>query len=123
MFSIDASELNRLAASFQTASGQIGTEAASAVRVTALSVERDAKVFAPVDTGFLRNSIGHDFHDTDSAYEAEIGPTAEYAYFQEFGTSRMAPRAFLGPALDRNTPLFVEAMTQAADRALNEGDL
>lgn len=123
MFSIDASGFNELSASLTAVEGRIGPEAAVAVRVTALAVERDAKAFAPVDTGFLRNSIGHDYTSGDTSAEAEIGPTAEYAQFVEFGTSRMAPAAFMGPALDRNSPLFAEAIAQAATRALESEGL
>lgn len=125
MFSIDASQLNRLAASFDAAGDAIGVEASTAVRATALRVERDAKAFAPVDTGFLRNSIGHDItgNADAAAIEAEIGPTAAYSEFVEFGTSRMAPRAFMGPALDRNAPGFVAAMDVAVAKAMQRAGL
>ena len=38
--------------------------------------------------------------------------TANYSAFVEYGTSRMAPRPFVGPAKERNEPGFVQAIGQ-----------
>ena len=38
-----------------------------------------------------------------------VGPTADYGRFVEYGTSRMAPQAFMGPSFDRNAALYVQA--------------
>jgi len=62
----------------------------------AFVVETEAKVNAPVDTGFLRNSITVD-DVTDT--EAVIAPHTEYAIYPEFGTIHMAARPYLRPAL------------------------
>jgi HK97 gp10 family phage protein len=62
-------------------------------------VEGVAKVKAPVDTGFLRNSIGV---LSVSSREAVIGVGAEYGVYQEMGTRRMAARPFMRPALEEN---------------------
>ena len=48
-------------------------------------VENYAKQDAPVDTGYLRNSIQHEMEDGDTV---DIGTDVEYAIFQELGTSR-----------------------------------
>ena len=114
---IDVSELNRLAVDLVDAGPRVGARVATVVRVTALAIERDGKAFAPVDTGFLRSSIGHEFSGDGRSAEMEaiIGPTASYGIYLEVGTSRMAPHSFMGPALDRNTPAFVEGIGQAAD--------
>lgn len=101
-------ELNRIAADLRKASVTAQYRAARVVAKAAFDVESTAKGFAPVDTGFLRSSIGVDLNGTS----AVIGPTAEYAPYVEFGTSRMAPQAFMGPALDRVSPSFVAAIEQ-----------
>lgn len=62
----------------------------------AFVVETYAKVKAPVDTGFLRNSITV---DEVTATEATIAPHTEYAIYPEFGTMFMTPRPYLRPAL------------------------
>jgi len=61
-----------------------------------------------VDTGALRNSIGTNV----TGLSAEIGPTVNYAPYQEYGTSRMAAHPYMGPAADEVTPGFVSAMEQ-----------
>lgn len=119
-FLLDVTELNQVAVSLQNAAGQVGSLAAAVVRKTALDVEATSKAFAPVDTGALRNSIGHDITG-DGRYgtiEAEIGPTVHYGPYVEFGTSRMAPAAYMGPALDRHSPDFVAALEQLGGNVL-----
>lgn len=112
-FSIDASELNALAADLSNVAGKIGPKVQTVMRKIARDIEADAKAFAPVDTGNLRSSIGHSDLRTvgqSGTLEVEIGPTANYGVFVEFGTSRMAPHAFMGPAFDRRSPGFVSAL-------------
>lgn len=115
MVDIDVSELNSLAASIEKGGLRASVKAANAIKTTAYGIERDAKVFAPVDTGNLRNSISTRI--SGQGLEAEIAPTADYAHYVEFGTSRMAPHAFMGPALDRNTPAFVKKVEEIAREA------
>lgn len=109
----DFTEVFRLAADLSKA-GPIATlRAADAIAKTALDIERDAKMLAPVDTGYLRNSISVDVGGTAwGRLHAEIGPTAEYGVYVEYGTSRMAPQPYLGPAADRNGPLLEAAFAQ-----------
>jgi HK97 gp10 family phage protein len=119
-FSIDASELNRLAADLSGAGARVGAAAATVVRASALRVEAEAKQFAPVDTGNLRSSIGTDLigDGRSDTMAAEVGPTASYGAFVELGTSRNAPAAYMGPAFDRTLPDFIAALEQAAGQAL-----
>lgn len=116
----DLTDLNRLTVDLGRAAGAVGGKAAQVVRKSALSIEGTAKQFAPVDTGALRNSIGHDIIGDGrfGAVEAEIGPTVEYGPYVEFGTSRQAPAAYMGPALDRHAPDFVAALEQVTGDVL-----
>lgn len=116
----DGAEVMALASSFTQSGANIGKLAQVVVRKTALDIERNAKAIAPVDTGNLKSSIGRSDLRTvgqSGALEAEIGPTANYAPYVEFGTSRHGPQAFMGPSLDRMAGPFEEAMTQLAERA------
>lgn len=119
-FLLDMAELNPVAVSLNHAAAEARPLAEIAVRKTALDIEATSKAFAPVDTGALRNSIGSDIHadGEHGSIEAEIGPTVKYAPYLEFGTSRMAPRAFMGPALDRHAPSFVQALEQLGGEVL-----
>lgn len=97
-----------------TGLGPAGRHMASLVlRKTALAITADARAFAPVDTGNLRNSITATITDRD----AEIGPTASYGAFVEYGTSRNAPAAYLGPAFDRHAGEFLTALGQIVPRS------
>lgn len=109
-----ADPLRALSADLTAAGRQVGTRARAVIRKAAYDIERDAKALAPVDTGNLKNSIGHsDLRiGTSGQLVAEIGPTANYGIFLELGTSRMPAQPFMGPAADRNTPSFEAAMQQ-----------
>ena len=41
--------------------------------------------------------------------------TSYYATFQEFGTSKMAPNPFMGPAVDRHAPELYKEIEGLAD--------
>lgn len=98
------------------------------VRKAAFDIEADAKTRAPVDTGFLRNSIYVRTHD-QSTYDGSSGEQmlsevnapaddlnayvavgANYGLYVEMGTSHMAAQPYLGPAADFVRPEFLEAM-------------
>lgn len=117
---LDISEVRALGSRLQTVGGRIGAPAAQAIRRTALAIEADAKALAPVDTGNLRNSISSEVTGDGrfGAITAEIGPTAEYGIYQEFGTSRMAAQPFLGPAFDRQAPAYAAALSEIAGKAI-----
>lgn len=104
------SDLNRLELDLMAAGLLVASRASAAIRKNGMDVVRDAQAFAPVDTGNLRNSIGVDFDSDGLGYEA--GPTASYAPYLEYGTSRMGPHAFMGPAFDRNLPNVIAALEQ-----------
>lgn len=90
--------------------------AKKAVKKAALDVEGHAKVNAPVDTGYLRNSIysvtadSSDYHGGDKSLpevgkpesdtEAIVAVGASYGIFQEYGTRHMPAQPYLTPAAD-----------------------
>lgn len=83
------------------------------VKSVAFQVEALAKMKAPVDTGALRNSIYTSIRDSnnppteateslptpDNEVTAFVGPSVEYAIYQELGTHIMSAQPFLLPAL------------------------
>ena len=108
--SADANELRKFGADLAESGLKAHKRAVQVVQKTAADITADAKSFAPVDTGNLKNSIGYDLFNKGGEVGAEIGPTASYAIHQEFGTSRMAPQPFLNPAFDRHIGNFERAM-------------
>lgn len=110
MADFDVSALNRLALDVGTLSTRGLQLARVALAKTAADIERDAKAFVPVDTGNLRASISR----TVEGLTAEIGPTASYGAYVEYGTSRQGPAAFMGPAFDRHAYKLERALAQIA---------
>lgn len=111
---LDTSELRKLAADLEAGSASVEERAPLAVRKVALDIEAAAKAAAPVDTGNLKNSISSDI----DGLSAEIGPTAEYGMYVEYGTSRMRPQPYMGPAVDANSGNLDEALGQIAGKIL-----
>lgn len=105
-----------LEALIKTSPEQVDT----AVRATAFQVQGIAQMLSPVATGANRNSIytktskGNvgspgelgDILPAVGLGEAVIGPSMEYSFFLEFGTSRMAARPYLTPAAEQAQRLF-----------------
>jgi HK97 gp10 family phage protein len=111
-------EINTITLQLEAAGGRIGQRGATVVKASALKVEALAKLFCPVDTGHLKSTIGPPRYSGDGrsgAMEAAISATADYARYVEWGTRNMAPRAFMGPALDRVGPEFAAACAAIAD--------
>ena len=78
------------------------------IKVAAFNIEKDGKRRVVVDTGATKSSIAVTFED--DGFSAEIGPTTEYAPHIEFGTSKMAARPFMIPALESERKPFLAAI-------------
>lgn len=117
---IDTSEVRALASRVGTAGPRVGAKAATVLRRTALAIEADAKALAPVDTGNLRSSISTALtgDGRTGSMSAEVGPTAEYGIYQEYGTSTQPGTPSLGPAYDRRIGPYSEALAQLAVQEL-----
>ncbi|WP_248574615.1 HK97-gp10 family putative phage morphogenesis protein [Leuconostoc sp. MTCC 10508] len=63
---------------------------------TANRVEKRAKEYAPVDTGYLRQHI---ISEKTGILSADVTSSAEYSVYQEFGTRKMAGKSFMSPAM------------------------
>lgn len=113
---IDATR--RLAADLGKAGKAALPLARAAVAKTVHDIEGTAKDLAPVDTGYHRNSISSEMLGNGSVAIGRVGPSSNYGAFLEFGTHRMAPRPYMGPATDAHEPAFNKAMEQIADTTM-----
>ena len=102
----DFSAIRTLSVDLGEATVGVNVKARAVVRKSAADLEKLAKRRAPKRTGALRDSIT----STSSGLTAEIGPTIRYAPFVEYGTARMKPRPFLGPATTVVEPKFEAAI-------------
>jgi HK97 gp10 family phage protein len=89
-------------------------EATRAVVVeTALEIEAMAKVYVPVDTGTLKNSI-------QSAPESDtvmvVYTPMDYSIFVEWGTVNAPAQPYLTPAAEQARPRFMAAMRDLESR-------
>lgn len=67
-----------------------------AILAGAFTLQKYSMQNAPVKTGFLRNS--HESRETRDG--AEMIVNADYAFYVEFGTSKMGAKPFVRPAID-----------------------
>jgi len=81
--------------------GELRRQASAAIRKAAFDIEAHAKAVVPVDTGNLKNSIQTTMEDDLTAV---VGTHVEYAPYVEFGTYKMSPRPYLGPAAEAVRP-------------------
>lgn len=77
---------------------------------------KTAQALAPRDTGKLHASINL----TQDGDRAIVETTLYYAAFQEYGTSRMAPNPFMGPAFQRHEPELIREVEKIADDVAKE---
>lgn len=94
--------LGRLKAGPRNAAQAQGLDAGARI------VETWAKVYAPVDTGALRNSIQVDEPVTPEL--ATVSATVEYAEYVEVGTSHSPAHPFMRPAVDQHEAEIVAAV-------------
>ena len=70
-----------------------------AVTKTAHDIQGNAQALAPVDTGFLKNSIH--VEDGENSLEKYVVVGAEYGIFQEYGTVHKPAQRYFTPAVER----------------------
>lgn len=92
---------------------RVRREVARVVIKYTFAVERDSKLAAPVDTGFLRANIRSDVRRAVTDLVALVISGAEYSSFVEFGTARMDAKPFLFPAVEANRRAFYEDLKAA----------
>lgn len=101
-------DLTHLAGDLRRASREVLPKTVGLLRAHGDRLADIAKSRCPHDTGRLAGSI---LMTVDPVrLSAEIGPYAYYGHFVEFGTSKMGPRPYMGPALDEVGPGFAEAL-------------
>ena len=71
------------------------------------------------DTGNLRESIRYEIHNEGKEVYGVVGSTQkdpDYAVYTEYGTTRMAPRPWLRPAMEKNNKWIRKSIANAVAR-------
>ena len=84
---------------------------------TAQGIMVRARQLAPVRSGRLMQSI---YAQVTGSWMIKVGCSVLYAFFQEFGTSRIQPRLFLTRALQENAPKLLSLISLALQNAAVE---
>lgn len=116
--SVDASDMLRLSRDLSDAGRELVPIARQVIQKGVQDIKRDAQLGAPVDTGYLRSSITYETRVLSTSVVGEVGPTASYGAFVEYGTSRSGPQPYMGPAFAKHAPYIEAALDQAIARLL-----
>lgn len=81
--------------------------AAVALHDTAAFILTLIRVYAPVDTGWLRDSYQK---ESIGPLHVLIGSMVDYAIYQEYGTSRQSGKPHVTPAFHQATGFFKQAL-------------
>lgn len=116
-----------LVADLNHAAGGVGAAAAKVVNKGALNIKREAQQFSSglAHAPDYPDSITYDVRGDGrhGTLEAEIGPDkakrqGALGNILEYGTVKNSPTPHLGPALERETPRFIQALADASTRLL-----
>ena len=103
---VEIAGIERLTARIDKAVTSLDPKIQEGLRIVGENIVADAKAFAPVKTGRLRDSINGIVYGN----MLEVHVEAEYAAYVEYGTSRMMPRPFLRPAFEINRPDLIAVL-------------
>ena len=76
------------------------------------------------DTGNLRNSIRYEIHAESRSPYGVVGTTQNdppYGQYLEYGTSKVAPRPWLRPVMEKNNEWIRQSIAKAVGRGLKGG--
>jgi len=105
----DTSDLDKYIGDLGKAGAKAEALTETVVHKVGFDVVAEAQTIVPVDTGNLKSSIGVDFEGLGF----EAGPTASYAPYVHWGTSKMSPRPFMTTAFDKAVAPIEQALEQA----------
>ena len=96
-----------------------GPPVVRAMRTATLLVQRDARIYAPVDTGRLRASITPQVVQMAEVVEGIVGSNVSYARWQEEGNRYMKGKRFLQRAYEQNKERIMRMFEQVVRGIVN----
>lgn len=121
MIEFETAELRKLAADLGDAAPRVGKQVADVTRKHGQQLLSRVKALSPVDTGELRGSwaIQGSGDGRSGGMSVSVQSSVRQAFFQEYGTSKMAAQPSAGPALEAVAPAYVADMQNAVERFLD----
>lgn len=89
------------------------------VKASGSKLQQKAMYYVPVDTGFLKGSIGLAL--TVGKLEAVVEPTAHYATYVEYGTYKMQSQPYMRPAFYDIEPEFKSEIDKVVKKLTARG--
>lgn len=120
MIEFDASQVRALSADLGGATARVGKKVADATRKSGQLLLNQTESRSPVDTGELAASwaITSSGDGRSGGMSVSVRSTVRQAFFQEYGTSKMAAQPSAGPALEAVTPGYVADLERISDEIL-----
>jgi HK97 gp10 family phage protein len=109
----DTRQINRLHDDIEAAADTIIPRTQNVIMKTGYDTVTAAQVRCPVRSGHLKSTIGVDIDMDGLGFE--VGATAEYAGYVEFGTTKMAPQPYLMPAFNQRVGIANRAFGALVD--------
>ena len=104
------SQMTRKSGTWKKLANRIDVDTGHAVRTWAANVQRMSKAQAPVDTGYLRESI----------YSTRLGPKrwkvsvgATYGVYVEYGTRHMAAQPYFLPSIKEADKILIRQIARS----------
>jgi HK97 gp10 family phage protein len=115
--SVQIEGVEELAASLHDFNESISDNVQERLEDVTQQIVLSAKQYAPIRTGLLVSSISA---IVLAQWAVQIICNVGYAVYQEFGTSRIAPRYFITQALNENLDTILNAVATGVAAAINE---
>ena len=119
--SIDLSEVHALARDLRRSADEMPAKARRIVAAgghrTVAAIQAEIRRLDLIDTAYMLNSTSVDV----DGLRFEAGPEAEYAIYQDQGTSELPANNFTGHGFDRVLPSIEAALAEAGSDILGRG--
>ena len=122
--------IDRLIARLGKASETLDPKTIEGLSEVADKIVSDAKTMVPIETGSLQKSICKQHHVSEGnihnigvssggyVTNPKTGRIVNYAAHVEYGTSKMAPKPYLRPALEANRQSLTEVLREKVEESL-----
>ena len=117
---LDDAEVRKLQADLEQAGARVGKEITKVTRENGQRLLKATESRSPVRTGALKASWALETagDGRSGSLSVRVRSTVRQAFFQEFGTSKMAAQPSAGPALEEVGPQYARDLEDVAAKVL-----